>query len=127
MGTAIWVQLVIAFVGGSGSTSAFNLARRLLTGASAREEREEAAELTRQAARIGSLEELIDLLRHALDKHLIRESAIVSAAELLIVMINQALDQLDDPPPALLRSRDRAMAILTTAQSQIREINRGGK
>jgi hypothetical protein len=48
-------------------------------------------EVGRLTRRIGDLEDLVDLLRKALDKHLIRESAIRTAAELLIAMPRPAL------------------------------------
>jgi hypothetical protein len=64
---------------------------------------------------------LVDLLRKALDKHLIRESAVVSAAELLIALI----EQVQAPTPAMLRVRDRAVELLELARAQLNRINNG--
>jgi hypothetical protein len=78
-------------------------------------------EIAAKAQRIADLEDLVDLLRKALDKHLIRESAVVSAAELLIALI----EQVQAPTPAMLRVRDRAVELLELAQAQLNRINNG--
>ena len=68
-------------------------------------------EVGRQVARVGVLEELVDLLRKALDKHLIRESAIASACELLIALAGL----MPTPSGAMLQMRDRAQQLLEDA------------
>jgi hypothetical protein len=105
-------------------------ARRWLLQSNQTEERQASAELgrllgeiTRLTARVSDLEDLVDLLRKALDKHLIRESAIRTAAELLIAMIEQA----PNPTDAMLRIRDRAVEILEQARTQLQQINQGGR
>jgi hypothetical protein len=87
----------------------------------------EQSEATRLLARVADLEDLIDLLRKALDKHLIRESSVVTLAELLINMIEQMLDHIVDPPPALLRTYERALELLKLARAQLDKINVGGR
>lgn len=83
-------------------------------------------EIDRLTARISELEELIDLLRKALDKHLIRESTVEAIAELLIVIIEQMLEHLAPPPPAVIRTLDRARELLALARGQLEKINEGG-
>lgn len=77
------------------------------------------AEAERLAARVTELEDLVDLLRKALDKHLIRESAIAAIAELLIF----AIDHVPDPGDAIASLRRRALAILVDARAHISAIN----
>ena len=85
---------------------------RVLTG------RQSAVE-TARADRIVDLEDLIDLMRKALDKGRIRESALASVADVLIF----AIDHVADPPPALTQLRARALAVLQDARAQIETIN----
>jgi hypothetical protein len=89
----------------------------------AAEEAREQSEIERLVARCTDLEDLVDLLRKALDKHLIRESAIASACELLIALVKLV----DKPSAAMLHIRDRAQRILIDAQAHISSINRGDK
>jgi hypothetical protein len=77
-------------------------------------------EVGRLTRRIGDLEDLVDLLRKALDKHLIRESAIASACELLIALAKSV----SKPSGAMLHIRDRAEQLLIDAQARIGTINR---
>jgi hypothetical protein len=100
---------------------------QLLRGSADRADKREHSEVERLTTRVGDLEELIDLLRKALDKHLIRESAVEGFAELLIALIEQALAHFSandlEPPPGLLRNLDRARELLDRARAQIRTIN----
>lgn len=82
----------------------------------------EQSEIRRMVARIGDLEDLVDVLRKALDKHLIRESAIASACELLIALAAMV----PKPSEAMLRIRDRAQQLLEDARAQTANINRRG-
>lgn len=99
---------------------------RLLRGGAAREERalngevrRLLGEITRQAARIADLEELVDLLRKALDKHLMRESAVASAAQFIVAIVQMV----SDPTPEMVRLRDRAEQLLIDARAHIDSIN----
>lgn len=94
-----------------------------------REERKVAAEvarlhseLERLAGMLADRNELVDLLRKGLDKHLIREAAVASACELLIALVHMV----EKPTPAMLRMRDRALEVLEDARAHIIGINRGG-
>jgi hypothetical protein len=82
----------------------------------------EQSEIERLTVRNGDLEDLIDTLRKALDRHLIRESAIASACELLIMLA--AL--VPKPTEAMLRIRDRAQQLLEDARAQTSKINGRG-
>lgn len=79
----------------------------------ARDAKRDADEFERLMKRVGDLEELVDLLRKALDKHLIRESAIASACELLIALARLV----PDPSGAMLHIRDRAQQLLEDARA----------
>jgi hypothetical protein len=99
-----------------------------LRGSADRDDRDTAAaldaalgEIARHVRRISDLEELVDLLRRALDKSLIRESAIASACELLIAVAKLV----PKPSPAMLHMRDRAQQLLEDAQARTTNINRG--
>jgi hypothetical protein len=94
---------------------------RLMRGQAAREDVAKAAaasreqsEIERLTARVGDLEDLVDVLRKALDRHLIRESAIASACELLIMLASLVRE----PTEAMLRIRDRAQQLLEDARAQ---------
>lgn len=113
----VWPAL-IGVVVGNRTPWLFAALARLLRGQAVREETE-AVRLTR---RIGDLEDLIDTLRKALDRHLIRESAIASACELLIMLA--AL--VPKPSEAMLRIRDRAQQLLEDARAQTSKINGRG-
>lgn len=80
-------------------------------------------EIARQAERNSDLEELVDLLRKALDKHLIRESAIASVCELLIALARLV----EQPSAAMLHIRDRAQQLLEDARAQTIRIDQGVK
>lgn len=69
--------------------------------------------------RKSDLEEVIDLLRKALDKGRIRESAAWALVDLFIF----AIDHWADPPPAIAELRDRARSVLEDAQRHIQTIN----
>jgi hypothetical protein len=118
-------QLLAAVGGGTVLPSVAKAVWRRLTG-SAAQARDE-TQIGRLTARVSELEELIDLLRRALDKHLIRESTVASLAELLIALLEQALGHFAvhgiEPPPGLLRNLDRARELLDRARLQIRQIN----
>lgn len=86
----------------------------------------EAGEAERLAVRVGDLEELVDLLRRALDKHLIRESAVASGAEHLVGLIEQMLVHVPEPTDTMLRLYDRALDLLRQARAQTQHINEGG-
>lgn len=119
----LWSTLAPAAAGvliGSAAPWPLKALWRWLRGDAERADQREAEELARLTARCGDLEELVDLLRRALDKHLIRESAIKTAAELLIAMI----EQVPHPTPPMLRIRDRAVGILEQARAQLDQINR---
>jgi hypothetical protein len=76
----------------------------------------------RHTKRIGDLEELVDLLRKALDKHLIRESAIASACELLIALAKLV----PDPSGGMLHIRERAQQLLEDARAHTLRIDQTG-
>lgn len=77
------------------------------------------SEIERLTRRCSDLEELVDLLRRALDKHLMRESAIVSACELLIALAKLV----PEPNSAMLHIRDRAEQLLQDAKARTSSIN----
>jgi hypothetical protein len=82
----------------------------------------DAAEFARLTKRASDLEELVDLLRKALDKHLIRESAIASACELLIALAKLV----PDPSGAMLHIRDRAQQLLEDARAHTLRVDQSG-
>jgi regulator of sirC expression with transglutaminase-like and TPR domain len=95
-------------------------------GAGARRERQVSgevsrlmAEITRQAARITDLEDLIDLLRKALDKHLMRESAVANAAQFIVAIIQLV----PEPTADMMRLRDQAEQLLRDARAHVASIN----
>lgn len=101
------------------------LAMRLVRGDADREVGEierMLSEIGRQAARITDLEDLINLLRKALDKHLMREAAIASAAEFVIAIVKMV----PDPTAEMIHLRDRAEQLLRDAKAQISTINQQG-
>lgn len=67
--------------------------------------------------RAHDVEAMLEVLRKALDKNLVRENSIVTAAELLLGIV----ELIDKPTPAMKSMRLRAMEILTMA----RRINGG--
>lgn len=71
--------------------------------------------LRRNATRADHREALIDALRKALDKGRVRENAYCGALDALVL----GIDQLDDPPPALVAARTRALERMELAHCQI--------
>jgi hypothetical protein len=121
----VWAAL-IGVVIGSGLPWCLKTVWRLLLDDAGREERalngevrRLLGEITRQAARIADLEELVDLLRKALDKHLMRESAVASAAQFIVAIVQMVAD----PTPEMIRLRDRAEQLLIDARAHIVTIN----
>lgn len=96
---------------------------RLVRGPGEREDAREGAELQRLAAQLAERDDLVDVLRKALDKHLIRESAVVAACELLIALAGLT----PNPTPAMLDMRDRAKQLLLHARAHLTAINQGGR
>lgn len=82
----------------------------------------EQSEIQRLAVQLGDAFDLIDLLRKALDKHMIRWGSVVSACELLIALAGMV----ERPTPAMVAMRDRAKRLLEDARSQMHSINHGG-
>jgi hypothetical protein len=64
-------------------------------------------------------EELIEILRKALDKGRVRENAYCGALDALIM----GIDQLEHPPAALIAARERALERMESAHCQLN----GGK
>jgi hypothetical protein len=60
-------------------------------------------------------EELIEILRKALDKGRVRENAYCGALDTFIAPI----DELEDPPPALVAARARALERMELAHCQL--------
>jgi hypothetical protein len=110
----LWLALAWVAIGNR-TPWLFALLRRHLRGNEAREQ----SEVERLIRRVGDLEDLIDTLRKALDRHLIRESAIASACELLIMLASLV----EKPDEAMLRIRDRARQLLQDARAQTTRIN----
>lgn len=111
---------------GAGMPWPVKAAWRLLHGQALREERKTdgevqrmLAEIGRQAARIAELEDLVDLLRRALDKHLMRESSVASAAQFIVAILHMV----PDPTPEMMRLRDRAERLLIDARAHLNAIN----
>jgi hypothetical protein len=71
--------------------------------------------LRRGSMRDDTRERLIEILRKALDKGRVRENAYCGALDALII----GIDHLEDPPPALLAARLRALEIMETAHCQL--------
>jgi hypothetical protein len=124
----VWPALIGVAIGNR-TPWLFGLALRLVRGQSARDAAAKVAEAAREqreierlTVRCADLEVLVDLLRRALDRHLIRESAIASACELLI-MVAAMVPQ---PTDAMLRIRDRAQQLLEDARAQTLKINGRG-
>lgn len=65
------------------------------------------------------VETMLEVLRKALDKNLVRENSVVTAAELLLGIV----ELIDKPTPAMKAMRIRAIEILALA----RQINGGGR
>lgn len=95
---------------------------RLLRGSGEQAAKREAAELERLAAQLAERDDLVDVLRKALDKHWIRYSAVVSACELLIALAGMV----EKPTPAMVRMRDQAKRLLEDARTHLTNINTGG-
>ena len=93
-----------------------------LRGGASAKAAQQMTETARLASQLADRDDLVDLLRKALDKHLIRESAVASACELLIALVHMV----DIPTPAMLRMRDRALEVLEDARAHIGGINKGG-
>jgi hypothetical protein len=62
--------------------------------------------------RAHDLEAMLEVLRKALDKNLVRENAVVTAAELLLGIV----ELIDEPTPAMKAMRIRAIDILELAR-----------
>lgn len=60
-------------------------------------------------------ESLVEVLRKALDKGRVRENAYCGALDALIV----GIDALDNPPPALIAARERALERMEQARAQL--------
>jgi hypothetical protein len=71
--------------------------------------------LKRATMRDDNRERLIDALRKALDKGRVRENAYCGALDALVI----GIDHLEDPHPALLAARARALEIMETAHCHI--------
>lgn len=103
-----------------------NLARGRSAAAADREQ----SEIERLTVQVAALNELVDLLRRALDKHMIRESTVLTFAELAVQAIRQLLDLLDhldvEPPASVLGALERAVELQRLAQAQLTKINNGG-
>jgi hypothetical protein len=71
--------------------------------------------LKRSTMRDEHRELLIDALRKALDKGRVRENAYCGALDALVI----GIDHLEDPHPALIAARARALEIMETAHCHI--------
>ena len=69
--------------------------------------------------RAHDVEAYLEVLRKALDKNLVRENSVVTAAELLLGIV----ELIDKPSPAMRAMRLRAVEILSLA----RHMNKGGE
>lgn len=107
---------------GSRAPWLFTALARVLKGSTAADAARAESEAQRQVVRVSDLEDLIDMLRKALDRHLIRESAIASACELLIALASMV----PNPTQAMLRLRDRAQQLLEDARARTSSTS-GGK
>lgn len=92
---------------------------RLLRGSPEREAAaaEAAAErdgdmIQRLLDRAHDVETMLEVLRKALDKNLVRENSVVTAAELLLGIV----EMIDNPSPSMKVMRLRAIEILTLAR-----------
>lgn len=92
---------------------------RILRGSPEREANREATAAERDGDMIGRLldrghevETMLEVLRKALDKNLVRENAVVTAAELLLGIV----ELIDKPTSAMKTMRLRAIAILALAR-----------
>lgn len=68
--------------------------------------------------------ELVELLRRALDKGRVRENAIASACDMLILALVAALEEIRDPSPVIAEARQRALTHLQSAAEACREIEK---
>lgn len=107
----------------------FGMVLRMVRGQAARDAAAKAADAVREqseieriTARCSDLDDLVDTLRRALDRHLIRESAIASACELLIALVAMV----PRPTEPMLRIRDRAQQLLEDARAQTSKMNSRG-
>lgn len=96
-------------------------AARWLNKSSAAAREAEVSEIERLTVRVADLEDLVDLLRAALNKNLIREGAIASACELLIALVRMV----PNPDAAMLHMRDRAQQLLVEARAHLSTVKRG--
>ncbi len=70
---------------------------------------------------------LVELLRRALDKGRIRENAIASACDMLIMAVEAAVEELPEPhPPLVETARRRALEHLHSARDACQQIERAG-
>jgi transcription initiation factor TFIIIB Brf1 subunit/transcription initiation factor TFIIB len=127
------VALGAAFLSGSGLPWAGKMLKRLFFGnvehaehVADAEARREAAELERLVAEIARLslerkdrEALVDLLRHELDKALVRGNATLTMARILLF----AVDQEPKPSPAMIAAREQARAVINAADEQMQRGN----
>lgn len=121
----LWPALIGVAVGNR-TPWLFAVLARAVQGKSARDERAVNSEvqrllgeISRQATRIADLEDLVDLLRKALDKHLMRESAVANAAQFIVAIIQMV----PNPTPDMMRLRDQAEKLLRDARAHISSIN----
>jgi hypothetical protein len=112
-----WASALAGVVFGTGLPWLLKALWRALRGEVVREQ----GEIDRLASMLAEANELVDLLRRALDKHMIRESAIAGTAELLIAVIKLV----PDPTDAMLHVLGRAEEVLDLARQRIAKINRG--
>lgn len=77
----------------------------------------------RSERREDRLEDMVDLLRRALDKGRIRENGLVTGFELLLL----SLDVLEDPHPAIVSAKQRACEILMRAMLHAKNVGDGLK
>lgn len=72
--------------------------------------------LRRVTMRDSEREALVNALRKALDKGRVRESALCGALDALVM----GIDQITDPPPALIAARERALERMESAHCQLK-------
>lgn len=131
--SATWIQLLAALLSGSALPWAGKMALRLIRGDVEHADRvadveatREAAELERLIAEIASMrlerkdrEALVDLLRHELDKALVRGNSTLTMARILLF----AVDQEPTPSPAMIAARHQAREVINAADEQIKRGN----
>ena len=127
------IQIVAALLSGSALPWAWRTLLRLVRGDTERADRladaetkREDAELERLLAEISRLslerkdrEALVDLLRHELDKALVRGNSTLTMARILLF----AVDQEPRPSPAMIAARDQARRVINAADEQMKRDN----